>query len=337
MQCWSCGFENLPGLTACARCASRLELAQVAFEPPRASPGLLRTRVARRWYNVVDVARECREWLRDILTVDDGPVPPTVLAWSLLPGWGQICQGYVAIGGFVFALWLVLGVLALLMLASQWQSLFVTLMVVLHTLVVFTLLAPSLRHERVVVRVLAPLVLWFIINYMLYGAVGWAITRFARPVPVSVASIGGPTVRGDDGLLVEGYWLRPRRFQRGALVLFEIPYMRRDQYIVRAGVAVDRILGLPGEHVTVSDGQVLVDGALCPVSSLMALPPMGSFEYRLGADEYLIVPTETSMMRVNISALRGDVAEAVSVVPQRRVLGRVLWRIRSLSHWERLE
>src|SRR5215213_6505561 len=38
MQCSSCGFENMPGSEACARCASSLSLATAVMDvhPPRA-------------------------------------------------------------------------------------------------------------------------------------------------------------------------------------------------------------------------------------------------------------------------------------------------------------
>lgn len=337
MQCWNCGFENLPGLTACARCTSRLELSQIEFEPPRASRARLATRAARQWHGLRDVVRECRDWFRHISTLEEGPVPTSAVAWSLLPGGGQIREGYVTIGGFVVVSWAILGVLALLHLATQWQSLYVTLMIVLHTLAFFATLAPSLRHVSRVTRVLAPIALWCALNYVVYGAAGWLISRFVQPVPIALESVGGRTVRGDDGLLVEGYWLRPKEFRRGDLVLYEIPHIRRDQYDIRGGVLADRVLGLPGERVHLSGGKILIDGAPCPAAPLAALPLMETVDRLLGPDEYLIVPSEARLYYHNVDGLRADLAEAIVIVPRERVLGRVLWRIRPSGRWEAME
>ena len=63
MQCLSCRFENMPGLTVCGRCGSVLDVRGAAIDvhPTRASAGkrLHRWLPMRRYYQARDNPRSC--------------------------------------------------------------------------------------------------------------------------------------------------------------------------------------------------------------------------------------------------------------------------------------
>src|SRR5437867_1461009 len=105
MQCSSCGFENMPGSDACARCASSLSIATAVMDvqPPRA--GKLRKKIrralpmGRTWYAVRDefdgsraATRAVRERFWGHVTWDQ--MPPWAMTWRMIvSGWPHFYAG----------------------------------------------------------------------------------------------------------------------------------------------------------------------------------------------------------------------------------------------------
>jgi signal peptidase I len=90
-----------------------------------------------------------------------------------------------------------------------------------------------------------------------------------------------PTLHNGQYLVVSklAYWLRPPG--RGDIVVFRPPNGASDDYI-------KRIVGLPGERVTVRDGEIRVDGA--PLEEPY-IPKQGSYSgsWELGPDQYFVL------------------------------------------------
>lgn len=90
-----------------------------------------------------------------------------------------------------------------------------------------------------------------------------------------------PTLHDGQYLVVSklAYWLRPPA--RGDIVVFHPPTDASDDYI-------KRIVGLPGEQVTVGNGELRVDGV--PLQEPYVIR-YGSYSgtWQLGADEYFVL------------------------------------------------
>ena len=105
----------------------------------------------------------------------------------------------------------------------------------------------------------------------------------ARRVIV-VGSSMSPTYREGQRLVISRRAYRRRRPARFDVVLLAAPdgEGRED---------LKRIVGLPGEEVTFSDGMLSVDGNRTDEPHLAVAPdaPGGSFDWRPGHDEYVIL------------------------------------------------
>jgi signal peptidase I len=90
-----------------------------------------------------------------------------------------------------------------------------------------------------------------------------------------------PTLHNGQYLVVSklAYWLRPPK--RGDIVVFHPPNGAADDYI-------KRIVGLPGERVTIGDGEVRVDGV--PLQEPY-VPRQGAYSgsWELGSDQYFVL------------------------------------------------
>ena len=115
---------------------------------------------------------------------------------------------------------------------------------------------------RSLVRVLAlyllgPVVLW------------WVLSQFVASVTWMVTGSMSPTLRADsgavDGVLVDRLSLRFRAPRRGEIVWFRL----RDGDLV-----LKRVMGLPGETISIAGGHVVVDGK--PVTDL---PEVAAINY----------------------------------------------------------
>ena len=90
-----------------------------------------------------------------------------------------------------------------------------------------------------------------------------------------------PTLRDGQYLVVSrlAYWLRPA--DRGDIVVFRPPNSLSDDYI-------KRVVGLPGEQVKISNGQVRVDGV--PLEETYVINQSSySGSWKLGSDEYFVL------------------------------------------------
>lgn len=341
MQCLSCGFENLPGLTACGRCASPLDLRAVGVQPPRAG----RLRIATRTARAAVVAHRLGVRLprgtfvrRLIRAIVPERLDVRALLLTIVPGLGQKYTQRPMLGRAILCAWLGLLALLILSLGTTWQSLCFMLMAAVHTLAFVEVLTANLCWGRPVVRLLFGLLLFGGVFQGLYRPARWAATRFADAVPITTAPRNG-LLRAGDGLLVAGPWLRPVAFARGDIVLYELTCTYVNHYYIRDGVGVDRIVGVPGDHIELCDGRLLVNGAppAPDQAPLFALDGLGEFKLDVVVprDTYAIVPT--------LFAAQGNAAQwrqipeplqrHLVIVPHRQVTGHVLLRLRPLRRF----
>lgn len=116
--------------------------------------------------------------------------------------------------------------------------------------------------------ILLALVFYVLINF---------ITARIQVESVSMQS----TLEPGDLVLVwkPGYWFKPP--ERGEIIVFHYPRDPSQRYI-------KRVIGLPGEEVTIGDGNVLVDGVKLEEPYLNA-PPLYNQRARIAEDEIFVL------------------------------------------------
>ena len=342
MQCWNCGFENIPGLAACARCASALSLAAVAVEPPRASRWRVLTHLHRLAYGIPLHLPNPRNLAAVLQWLCPEELPTRALAWSIIPGLGHIRYGQRPFGKTVLIVWLILLVLALVCVATPWMEVCIWLMVAVHALVIVSLFSGNLCWERLLIRALVGLVVFFALDLGLYWPARWFCGRFLVPIPLMNVPAPGVLANGD-GLLASGPWLRPATFQRGALVFYAIRESSGGEHnhaaVIRAGHGVDRIVGVAGDHVQLHGRGLLVNGTppALALGPLVPQVPPGDLDVTLREGEYAIVPSQLEAQMYGLTAIPSDALLSLVVVPDDDVIGPVLCRIRPLSRFGRIQ
>jgi len=111
--------------------------------------------------------------------------------------------------------------------------------------------------------------------YFIYGFI-------AQPFLVQGASME-PNFSSGDYLLVDEATYHFRAPDRGEVIVFRNPNNTSEFYI-------KRVVGLPGEEVVISDGEVTVDGKVLSEPYLPAgLRVDGRYVFQLADDEYFVM------------------------------------------------
>ncbi len=333
MQCAACHFENLPGLSACARCASPLVLDDIRVAPPRASPLRLRTRLSRALHTVAGRLPSPRPLVQALRRLKPEPIPWGAVASSIVPGLGLVRIGRRRAGAALLAAWAGLLVASAAQVGSATSSLCWWLAIGVHTGAVLALFGSNLVYTRLLTRVAFGLLVFGGLCVGVYRPLAGLASRFAVVMPVGALD-AAPGAGTNDVLLVEGPWLRRGPLERGDLVLCAVPASRPGPVVVMAGHVVDRIVGIPGDVVVFDHGALRVNGQV-PQGRERPLSDVAwpiDLEWRLGADEFLVFPSRVAQQFAGIpegqeNAVRDGLLE-VCRVARREIAGRVFWRLR---------
>ena len=346
MQCVSCGFENIPGLQLCARCQSSLLLGDIDVKPPRASGSRMVTRGRRLWYRIRNGLGTLISLLPRWRPVVYHAIPFATLLRCLIPGWVHIRSGRRVFGWVLLTAWLWFLFLALLTIGTGFSQFWLALACLVHTFVIVAVWGNNLLYEGLPIRVLASVFVFLGAWYFLYGSITWFGGRFYEPLAVE-GIVSSRLLKNDDVILHEGPWRRPEHFQRGEIVLYRMQSQwggngLHGGYIYGAidGQCVDRVIGLPGEHIEARKGRLLVDGQALP-ENMYPLAGLSwgwsdGLDVQLASAEYLIIP---SIVRIpgplppNTRLNLGNLARVASV----EIVGRVVLRVRPYSRFGRLK
>ena len=345
MQCWNCGFENIPGLKACARCASALSLDGIDVEPLRSSALHLTThmeRASNRVRSIFPFYARLIGWLARPF-----PVLAELLAylrswrvilWSLVPGLAQIKTRRPKSGRVLLSIWLALLLLAIGSIGTDWTWYLVSAMVLTHAVSVTMLLAEQLAFENLFIRAAFGVCLFFSLSYALYQPVTWFLSRFYQPVVMPRPS--GTILSAGDGILCQGPWRRPAHFARGDLVAYVVQPYQGHAFYVSQGIGLDRVVGTPGDHIQIHEGCLLVNGAVPvnergPLGSVPARFP--DLDIQLADGEYAIVPSTFNCSYHGAPAWPMGLARQLTAIPYDDVIGRVVLRIHPLSRFGRIK
>lgn len=329
MQCANCGFENLPGMEMCVRCQSSLRLGSVAVEPPRASRYWSVNRWRRTHNRLGDYLRETRWWPFLKRVAAAGPS-----ALIVLPGLDLIRHRHRLAGAGMIAGWLLCLVMMLVHGghgAGQW---WLGLAVLLHTFAIIY----ALRGARVqgLVTPMLGLGVFLLLRVFVYSPAGVMLEQFYRGFPVN--NIGtGHEIENGDVLIYPGPRLADRPLQRGDLVIYRTKEFRGGHMVIPAGYGLDRVVGMPGEQVTIKNRELRVNGRKVPVG----FAPLGGWvsleglSMTAGPDEYIIFPS--ALMMMGYVKFREEMMLHMSTVKRSELVGRVVFRTQPWSRWGRVE
>ncbi|MBI4119420.1 MAG: signal peptidase I [Parcubacteria group bacterium] len=125
--------------------------------------------------------------------------------------------------------------------------------------------------------------LWELLEVVLIAVLAvWLIRTFLiQPFLISGSSME-PNFSDGHYLLIDELSYRFRQPHRGEVIVFRSPTDDSTYFI-------KRIIGLPGEKVTIKGGEISVNGALLKESYLPGGRTVGDREISLGANQYFVL------------------------------------------------
>ncbi len=339
MQCVNCGFENIPGMQQCVRCQSSLDLAEAVVAPPRAGRYRAGTRLRQGWnglrLRLKDLTQALPRW-----RPRSGPLDH--VAWealvqsAVLPGLGLICRGRRLAGWLLLGAWLGCITSAVALYGSQAGAWLLMGAVAAHGMAILAHLGPGLAELTTLGRMWRGGMVFAVLALAVYLPPQILLGRFYVPLQVPAGMPANPVLRAHETVFREGPWRRPERYARGDLVFYRIHAQQHGGVYVRQGHGLDRVVGLPGDQVTVTGGEVLVNGMPPARGLLGAVSGLPDLSYTVGPDEYFILPTMAGLQQLHGPLADQQVTPVllrVSRVRSDDVLGRVVFRTFPWSRW----
>lgn len=340
MQCVNCGFENIPGIVACARCQSLLAFGDVGVAPPRRRGWGWSTRVRRAWNAVRQRFADAVGQLRQGWRIPETSDWTRAITANIVPGLGAILSGPALRGWVILGCWAAMLLATLAAIATPYLSAFAAALAVVHTIAILSSLRGTPDLGGFGSRALAALLLFTVIRWGAYGAATQLAARMYVPLAIDGVLPSGPIMDGD-GILYQGSWLRPAAFRRGDLVIYQLDSWAAGfplgyGTMVRDGLAIDRVVGVPGDLVHVAADGVFANGIRAGTEGLPLGPShrFAGLTLQLGKEEYAVLPS-----RVHLVIYGGvdllPVVERLARVRSENVLGRVIVRLHPWSRFGR--
>jgi hypothetical protein len=250
-------------------------------------------------------------------------------------------MGRRILGQTILAVWLLVVLTGLLLVGSAVGWWLYGLALCLHSVGIGLALSGRLAYQPTRRRVVVGFAAFVCLQMLVYWPVLYLAGGFV--VPVQVFGIRDTAlVRNADTLLRQGYFLRSGNRQYGDLVMYSIGRRHGQGYRLQEGVGLDRIVGLPGDRVTLRDGVLLVNGRRPsaqgqPLARLR--DPAVQIDIQAGLDEYVILPSLLGFgVHGNVSqTMINDFYGEVSRVKRHDVLGKVWWRLRPFGRFGPVE
>ncbi|MFA6043760.1 MAG: S26 family signal peptidase [Phycisphaerales bacterium] len=335
MQCPNCEFNNIPGQRTCARCTSVLDFGSIDVTPPRAGTTVIPLRFRSRLEIIAShidyrLANASRRLGASVL--NDVSVAP--LLRSIVPGWAHRHRGQRRLGWFLTWVWLGLMLVAAALMGGPfgWTAYFAV--VGWHGLAINLILNRRLIEMNVLARMGTGLFIWVCLNAFIYLPAGVMLQRLVTPFQAD-GILSGPLLVDGDLLLTTGPALRPTAYQRGDIVLYRVrgDSLRAGYTNINArdGFGVERIIGLPGDHIEVEGATIKVNGAPVSAADLPIRPGFRAFSCNLVLPKgcYFIVPSTLVMQVYHMDqAQTSELLSSASQVRSDDILGRVLIRWR---------
>ena len=322
----------MPGNKKCVRCGGMLgsALADIDVRPPRASQRWTRPLdgIGRHWNRLTGgTRRRVGEFRADI----NVSVPLITLIW---PGWPQLHAGRRWLG-YVFSVVFVLTLIPAVLTWGSWLStLLLGVALACHFSSVMDIALHTEEGRQNMGQMFA---LLGVVVGVIYLPAYWFGQTIAQPVLIE-RSLGTHLPEGDV-LLINRRLVSPMLAQPGDVVLYDQDGSAVPGYYIR-GDWMERVLARGPCRVEYSKQQLKVDGQLVTHRPLGGQIPE-ALDLQIPAGSVLIAPPifvgranqEAQMQRLN----QQDIFVRLAVVPDRRILGRVVWRTWPLNRWGAIE
>ncbi len=335
MQCLNCGFENMPGQRRCGRCESSLTIEDISVEPHRASSLRLSTRWAQLQNSLVSgMTRALHFKLPSIIPRIRTPNLWPALARTVIPGLGHLHLRHRVAGWVFLSLWLSLLIFSIITLPSDLSVWLLAGAITVHAAAVASVFSAELSFERIAVRAAFGILLFIALRQFVYSPIGSVAGSFWQPLLVPDNFTTGPVLNPGDGVLYEGAWLRPDQFDRGDIVYYRIPNDAGAGYRLLEGGGIDRVVGVPGDEVSIDGGRLTVNGvepdsAHSPLGKPVFMP---NAQISLREGEYAVIPTRIQFGAASPAILK-EVLPRLMIVPESSVYGRIRFRLQPWSRF----
>jgi hypothetical protein len=257
---------------------------------------------------------------------------PTLLR-CIIPGWPQYHRGDRP-RGFVFLFgYFALLLPALILTGTGLGSLLLGLAVAFHIAAVCDAVVTAFATPADRIAFTAATALAVCLGA--YVPAGWLISRVATPISIN-ATIP-PFQQGE--VLWYNRWAEPAL---GDLVVYTLPGIRvagrmaagANAQFVFQGPWIGRVVALPGQTVAVGDGVWFVDGLKCRWQSADIPAMRDANSWIVPHDHAFVLPEGLVQPGAQISFSE---LQAVYLVPNDRIGGRLYFRSLPLSQWSRLQ
>jgi hypothetical protein len=327
----------MPGSGRCARCGASLALATAAIDvhPPRAGR-LSRIELAiwRLWHGVGRLPSSLSQTQATIRTRTEVTYfdLPTLIR-CIIPGWPQYRRGDWPRALFYLFTYLCLLLPGLVLTGTWWGSLLVGLAAATHIVSVCDAVVTMFATPSDRVRFTIVCGLWLCCG--VYLPVGWLISRVATPISIN-ATIR-PFQQGD--VLWYSRWAEP---STGDLVVYTLPgltiagHMSGGQAAnyVFAGNWIGQVMAMPGQKVSVNNGQWLVDGLVSKKQPMHRLAFLDGKSWVVPDGHAFVFPE--GLVPAGAQIKTGALDE-VFAVPITRIAGRLYFQSLPLSQMSTLD
>ncbi len=339
MQCPSCRFENIPGLTICGRCGSLLELKGAAIDvhPPRASSRAKRRRRwfhARRYYQARDAIQDALDRTAGTLIRDlRVPLPePDVAPRLIVPGWAHIHAGLVLRGRIFLGVFLTLLAFGLLFWGSPLGAICIGFAFSAHVSSVLDILNRQ-GTVRFPSMVLTSLLAACVLGVCLYWPLGWAASHVAA---VREYHYDSTLFRQSDLVLINEWAFLIREPRPGDVVLYETNFATGIQvgaafhvrFILRENESIERVVGGPGDHVLWDHGTLTINDSPVDWTPLLPQRLPDRLEITVPENSYLILPSTSLALNGGGSS---EAWKARGLVSREQIEGVAYLRLQPLS------
>ncbi|MEZ6191407.1 MAG: S26 family signal peptidase [Phycisphaerales bacterium] len=237
----------------------------------------------------------------------------------------------MAVGSAFLVVWCLLMVLSLLGYGSSAGGWCRAGAVILHATAVALVLRPAVKWEGWASRLLIGVGVVLILQMTLYHGLNLLTRGFVGVLPVSGVSETA-LVRNNDTVLYTGGWTRPDRpGARGNLVVCRL----------ERGYGIDRVIGLPGEHIAVKGGQVYINGLPVPdgVEPLCGASQFPDFAFEVEPGHVAVLPSNLhwTAQGENAQRLLIQLLNRNSHIRESDVLGVAVWRLRPFGRFGAME
>jgi hypothetical protein len=342
MQCVSCQFENMPGVSNCGRCGAVLQLdaATIDVNPPRAKGWIkpwrgVRYFISRRRSipaNVSKLWASANDKFSSYLVRNT--MPFAVIFRMIVPGWPQVYEGRKLFGILLFCGYCLSMPLSLLYISTAFGNVLLGVAITLHasSIVESVFARVDVQESRILYSIGYLLVTAFII----YAPAAYIVSRVALPMQFMIKI---PPFNAGDVVLYNQSAYRRLAPQVGDLVVYRLPNERvftfhnqQGQNVIydfRGQEVPGRIIAGPGQRIFYDKRQLLVDGRPSQWSQLFS-------EY-FHEDISTTLPNDSYFVLCGLTRITQSIPESLyplfSVVPRESIVGRIYFQTQPLSRF----